>query len=279
MKAATAPASSFSRKRTTASVPVTGAVWRLLRPAHAVKNVFVLAPLVFAAHSSLAFEVPRALLAFAVFCLISSAVYCFNDTLDAAADRLHPTKRNRPVASGAISSSVAIGLSVALTLLGLGVSIALLPLPFTFTLLLYLGNNLLYGWFLKDKVIADVLSIAIGFVLRLLGGAAAIGVPPSSWLIVCGFSLALLLGFGKRRAELLNSEGSHARVTLATYTAPKLDSLMSICGSVSLVSYMLYTVAPETAALHPTDKLVYTIPFVAYGIFRFIFKVQEGKAE
>ncbi len=278
--AAIASASSFSPKpRTTASIPVAGAIWRLLRPAHAVKNVFVLAPLVFATHASLALEVPRALLAFAAFCLISSAVYCFNDTLDAAADRLHPTKCNRPVASGAISPSVAIGLSVALTLLGLGGSIALLPPPFTFTLLLYLGNNLLYSWFLKNKVIADVVSIAIGFVLRLLGGAAAINVPASSWLIVCGFSLALLLGFGKRRAELLNSEGSNARVTLALYTAPKLDSLMSICGSVSLVSYMLYTVAPETAALHHTDKLVYTIPFVAYGIFRFIFKVQEGKAE
>jgi 4-hydroxybenzoate polyprenyltransferase len=254
------------------------AVWQLVRPTHWVKNAFVLAPLAFAARQAMASSVPAALLGFASFCLLSSAIYCFNDALDAAADRAHPTKRFRPVASGAISPAAAIGLALALAVCGFG---AAARLPFTFGLMaaLYVANNLFYSAWLKTRVIADVVSIAIGFVLRLLAGAAAIAVPASSWLIVCGFALALLLGFGKRRAELLVSDRLDTRATLISYTPQKLDSLMSICGSVSLLSYMLYTMAPETIRLHQTDKLIYTIPLVAYGIFRFIFKVQEGKAE
>lgn len=254
------------------------AAWRLLRPAHWVKNVFVLAPLAFAAHQAIVAAVPSALLAFASFCLLSSAVYCFNDALDADADRAHPTKRFRPVASGAIPAAAAIAMALVLAGAGLAAGFLLSPL-FTLLAALYLANNLLYSLVVKRKVIADVVSIAIGFVLRLLAGAAAIQVPASSWLLVCGFAVSLLLGFGKRRAELFIADDFSARATLISYTPAKLDALMSICGSISLLSYMLYTMAPDTVQTHQTDKLIYTIPFVAYGIFRFIFKVQEGKAD
>lgn len=255
-----------------------GAVVRLLRPAHWVKNAFVLAPLFFGPHDTFAAAVAAALVAFAAFCLLSSAVYCCNDVLDAAADREHPTKRFRPVASGELSAGIATMFAVVLAVAGLALA-ATLSLAFGAVAAVYLANNVVYSFWLKKKVIADVLSISVGFVLRLLGGAVAIGVVASSWLIVCGFSLALLLGFGKRRAELVQCEGRYTRATLISYTDQKLDALMSICASVSLVSYMLYTVAAETVQRHHTDKLIYTIPFVAYGIFRFIFKVQEGKAE
>jgi 4-hydroxybenzoate polyprenyltransferase len=254
------------------------AIWRLLRPSHWVKNGFVLAPLAFAAHQEILTVVPAAVLAFVIFGCLASGVYCINDALDVEADRAHPTKRNRPVASGAISPAMAFTIASVLIAAGLAASLTL-GNSFTAFAGLYLVNNLLYSVWVKTKVIADVVSIAIGFVLRLLAGAAAIAVPATSWLIVCGFALALLLGFGKRRAEVTTiGTGGASRATLVSYTPEKLDSLMSICGSVSLVSYMLYTVAGETVRLHNTDKLIYTIPFAVYGIFRFIFKVQEGKA-
>jgi hypothetical protein len=121
-----------------------------------------------------------------------------------------------------------------------------------------------------------VLCIAAGFVLRLLGGCAAIEVQPSSWLVVCGFALAMMLGFGKRRLEV-GGQSLAYRPVLVSYSADKLNMLLSVTTSICLLSYMLYTVSPETVHLHHTDRLVYTIPFVAYGVFRYMFKVQEGR--
>lgn len=143
---------------------------------------------------------------------------------------------------------------------------------------LYLANSLAYCLVLKYRVVVDVLAIALGFVLRLLGGCAAIGVEPSSWLLVCGFSLALLLGFGKRRLEVDGLErAAEFRPVLQSYSPEKLNLLLGITASMCLLSYMLYTVAPETVRVHHTDKLVYTTPFVAYGVFRYLLKVQEGQ--
>jgi 4-hydroxybenzoate polyprenyltransferase len=252
----------------------------LARPRHWLKNVFVLAPLGFAASADRLEALPRVGLAFVVFCLLSSAIYCANDALDADADRMHPTKRNRPVAAGRVSRAQALATAALVALAAFLLSVRLLPWGVTAAAGLYVINNAIYNAWLKNHVIADVMSIALGFVLRLLAGALAIPVDPSSWLLVCGFSLALLLGFGKRRTELATLErGGEYRRALAVYSVPKVDTLLAVCASLTLLSYMLYTVAPDTAQIHGTTRLVYTVPFVVYGIFRFIFKVQEGKGD
>ena len=252
----------------------------LCRPKHWAKNVFVAAPLLF----SESFLDPGALIATAMavacFCAWSSAVYIFNDVIDAPADRMHPRKRERPVASGRVAPTLAVALSCGLVAAAIILALVRLPAAFLLFGMIYLANNVGYCLVLKNRVIVDVLLIAIGFVLRLLAGCAAISVDPSSWLIVCGFSLALLLGFGKRRTEIVGlGQTGEYRSTLVSYSIPKLDTLLAISASICLLAYMPYTVAPETKQLHETDKLIYTVPFVAYGIFRYIFKVQEGKGD
>lgn len=249
----------------------------LCRPWQWGKNCFILAPLLFTPAAWDLSGIVAAILATACFCLWSSSVYCFNDILDAHADAQHPRKRLRPVASGRVPFALASALSVALAAGSLAAGFLLLPGSFVLYGCLYLANSLAYCLVVKHRVIVDVMSIAIGFVLRLLAGSAAIGVSPSSWLQICGFSLAMLLGFGKRRLELAGLEKpAEYRLTLKSYDASKLNVLLSIAASICLLSYMLYTVSPQTVALHHTDKLVLTVPFVAYGIFRYIFKVQEG---
>lgn len=254
-----------------------GALIRTARVRHWVKNVFVLAPLVFAPHAGVIRLVPAATIGFFCFCLLASAVYFLNDAVDAEKDRNHPTKRMRPVAAGDISKVEAMVVSGTVAACAFAIGWRALPAAFCVFAALYLANNLLYSFVLKAHVIIDVMSIAIGFVLRLLAGATAIGVTPTSWLLVCGFCLALLLGFGKRRSEIgLAGHVEKHRETLSIYNAEKVDTAMAICAALALVTYMLYTVAAETRQLHGTDKLAYTVPFVVYGIFRFIFKVQEG---
>jgi 4-hydroxybenzoate polyprenyltransferase len=252
---------------------------RSCRPKDWVKNVFVLAPVIFSESFRLkAFTATG--LAAGCFCLWSSAIYLLNDVIDAEADRSHPRKRHRPIAAGRIAPAAAVGL--ALTLIGMGFAVAALALPRPLLLfgMLYLGNSLAYCLWLKHRVIVDVLVIGIGFVIRLLAGCAAVGVEPSAWLVVCGFSLALVLGFGKRRTEVANLEGaSEYRLPLRVYDTQKLDTLLGIGCSVCLLSYMLYTIDPETIRLHGTRYLIYTVPLVAYGLFRFVFKVQEGKGD
>lgn len=261
-------------------VPVTArALLTIMRPRHWAKNAFVLAPVIFAETAGRP-VIEQALAAFAFFCALSSAVYAINDVVDAASDRVHPRKRFRPVASGQLSATAATTLAVVLTVAAFWAALMLLPLGVAIAGAAYAINNALYVTMLRHHVIIDVISIASGFVLRLLAGAAAIGVEPTSWLLVCGFSVALLLGFGKRRTEL-ESAGVDAsyRRSLELYTPAKLDTLLAICASMSVLSYMLYTASSDTIRLHNTDRLVYTVPFVAYAIFRFIFKVQEGKGD
>lgn len=253
----------------------------LCRPRQWVKNVFVLAPLLFS-ESVLTDMVQtlHAIAAFACFCLASSAVYVFNDFLDVEADRSHPRKRNRPLPSGRVTMAGAMVVLGFLLVGWAGLTCAALPPLFWLVTGLYLINSILYCTWLKHHVIVDVMVIAIGFVLRLLGGCAAIGVTPSSWILVCGFSLALLLGFGKRRTEIEGLDrGRDYRPALQSYSAAKLDMLLAIATAVCLISYILYTVAPETVARHQTSLLVYSVPFVTYGVFRYLFKVQEGKGD
>lgn len=254
-------------------------LYRLMRVRQWTKNVFVLAPLVFSEKVLSPPAILDAAIAVACFCLWSSAVYCLNDTLDARADRIHPRKRNRPVASGRVAPATAI--AFAALLLATGVTLAALTLPASFLVAggLYLVNSLVYCLGLKHRVIVDVLSIAIGFVLRLIAGCLAIGVPPSAWILVCGFSISLVLGFGKRRLELATvaQDREDFRPALQSYSQDKLDLLLGITASLCLMSYMLYTVSQETIQIHKTTGLIYTVPFVAYGVFRYLFKVHEGR--
>lgn len=253
---------------------------RALRPRHWLKNVFVLAPAVFAEHLTDPKTVVAAILAFIAFCPLSSAMYVVNDVIDRRADATHPRKKLRAIASGRIGIGVA--LAAAALLMGLSFAIAAPTLPPKVLVFqaAYVANTLLYALWLKQKVILDVLLIAVGFVIRLEAGCAAVAVDPSAWLVVCGFSLALVLGFGKRRAEVaLPGVSEGYRPTLVSYDAAKLNTLLGACTAVCLLAYMLYTVAPETVARHGTDHLVYTVPIVAYGLFRYLFKSIEGTAD
>lgn len=256
------------------------ALIRLARPKHWVKNGFVAAPLLFVRPEPFGRALFLAGVAVAVFSLIASAIYCFNDVLDAESDRAHPTKRNRPIASGAVSPAAGIVWGVMLAVAAVALAWWLLPHAFLLVLGAYVVNNILYNALVKQIAIADVISIATGFVLRLVAGAVAIGVFASSWLLVCSFSLALFLGFGKRRSELaLAEQGLAYRKVLRAYSTSTLDSAMSISATLTLMCYMLYTIAPETQQTHHTANLVFTVPPVFYAMFRFIFKVQEAKGE
>ena len=255
---------------------VIGAWLRLLRPQQWVKNAFVLTPLVFSGRFTDLRSVEQALAAFVAFCLVASGVYAGNDVVDRHADRAHPTKRHRPVAAGLIP--VGGALAVALTCVGLALAIALAVHPALAAIIAtYLGLNVLYTLWLKRVVLLDVFTIAAFFVLRLLAGATAIAVTPSIWLLLCGGLLALYLGFAKRRNELvmLEDAGSHRRI-LQEYTVGLLDQLITIVTAATLMAYMLYTFFSPTGKERPW--LMATIPFVIYGIFRFLYLMhRHGK--
>lgn len=249
---------------------------RSLRPAQWVKNLFVLAPVVFAHRLDDPALLARVALAFALFCAASSAVYLFNDLRDREQDRLHPVKARRPIASGDLPVSVAAAASLVLA----GGALAgawTLGRPFTLVLGGYLLLNLLYTIALKHIVILDVMSIAAGFVLRVLGGAAAIGVVVSSWLVLCGTFLALFLAFSKRRHELMlmADEARAQRKVLAEYSPVFLDQMINVVTASTLISYALYTVAPETVERLGTRHLVWTLPLVLFGIFRFLYLLYQ----
>jgi 4-hydroxybenzoate polyprenyltransferase len=243
----------------------------ICRPAHWVKNLFVLAPLLFARQL---FDVREWLLALAaagLFCLMSSAVYAFNDVADASRDRTHPLKRNRPVAAGRIrpgQALVAAGLLAAVALTGA----FWLRVWFGWIGLGYLALNGLYSVALKRIAFLDVLSIAAGFILRVVGGAVAIEVGISTWLVVCTFFLACLLGFGKRRHELeaMGDSTLQTRPALGGYTRESLRWAEWITAGVTVCSYLAYTLAPGTVAKFGGMQLVFTLPFPVFGILRYL---------
>jgi 4-hydroxybenzoate polyprenyltransferase len=243
---------------------------RLLRPKQWVKNTFVLAPLLFSGKALDGGSVLRALAAFVLFCLIASAVYAFNDVVDRSVDRVHPTKRRRPVAAGAIPPRRALVLSAALAATsmvgGWLVSPALLAL-----LASYATLNLLYTYRLKHVVIIDVFCIAAFFVFRLLAGTSAIAVEPSVWLLLCGSLLALYLGFAKRRNELLLLGGDRTshRTVLSQYSAEFLDQVSIVLLSTTVISYVMYTLNSATAMQVGSEALTYSTAFVLYGVFRY----------
>jgi 4-hydroxybenzoate polyprenyltransferase len=256
------------------------AIIKSLRPAQWLKNVLVFAPLVFA-HQALEREaLLRSSGVFALFCLASGAVYLVNDLLDRASDREHPVKRLRPIAAGALSPAAA-GAAAALIGAGALAAAAILDSRLALVVAAYLLVNLLYSRVLKHLVILDVMTIAAGFVLRVVAGGIAVGVPLSAWLLLCTSLLALFLGFGKRRHELvlLEVNASTHRPILSEYSPYFLDQLIAVVTTSTLVTYALYTMDPVVHQKLGTPYLPLTIPFVLYGIFRYLYLVhqkQEG---
>lgn len=261
------------------SFRVAGAVRGLLaslRPQQWVKNTLIFSGLIFS-RSLFHWQTLRlSLCAFAIFCMASSGVYLLNDLCDVEADRRHPLKRFRPLAAGKFSVNVA---RVAMGLLLVGsAALALLFRPaFALMLGIYLLLNVAYSLGLKRVVILDVMAIALGFVLRAVAGAVVIGVSASPWLVLCTLMLALLMGFGKRRHELnlLQAEAHNHRQSLDGYSLQFLDLMMTITAGAAVVTYALYTMADETVARFNSHSLVLTVPFVLYGIFRYLFLVHK----
>lgn len=246
----------------------------LLRPYQWLKNGFVLTGVIFS-HQWDALTLIRVSVAFLSFCAVASATYVINDILDVEADRLHPTKCRRPLASDAVTIPVAWwlsgGLVVAALALAAWVSAAAAGLVLAYWLL-----NVAYSWRLKHVVILDVFIISAGFMLRILVGTIGLDIAPSQWLLLCGLMLTLFLGFAKRRAELLMLEASQKDVALSRrvlddYSPIMLDLYLSVTAACSILTYGLYTVSVETVALHGSKNLIYTLPFIVYGIFRYLF--------
>jgi 4-hydroxybenzoate polyprenyltransferase len=253
------------------------ATWQLMRAYQWTKNLLVLAALIFAKEAGDPAQVMRALIALAAFCLASSSTYIFNDIIDIPKDQAHPTKRLRPLASGALPVPYAV--VVMLLLLAAAVSLALfgLHLHFLYALLFYIALTVSYSLAWKHMVILDVLSLAIGFVVRAMAGAIALDVAFSKWLVVCTLFLALFLALAKRRSEilLLDQGAAGHRGVLQHYTIPYLDALIHIVAGGALLTYTIYTCSPEVEDNFQTDKLYVTLPFVVYGLFRYLYLVQH----
>lgn len=249
---------------------------RLMRPRQWIKNLFVLAPLMFAFEATHRDAVIAALGAFFAFCLAASAVYAYNDVLDRKEDQAHPIKKNRPVASGKVSVGAALTLAVVLAVGALVLSFAVRPAVAAIAGG-YMALNLLYSVKLKHMVILDVFSIASFFVLRLLAGAVAIPVKASVWLLLCGGLLALYLGFAKRRHELvlLGDHSADHRSVLSHYSPVFLDQMSVVLLSVTIVSYIMYALTSETAQRVGSEALSYGTPFVLYGVFRYLYLVHK----
>ena len=250
------------------------ALLRTVRPHQWVKNIFVAAPLVFARHLTETGYLARTAIAVLAFCLLSGAVYTFNDVRDVERDREHPVKKHRPIAAGHLSEHTAMIAAAVLAAGSLAAMFALSPLACAYAAA-YLAQNVAYSLKLKQIAFVDVALIASGFLLRVLGGAAAIDVPPSEWLLLCTALLALFFGLGKRAHELewARRSGSAAitRAALAGYRIEVVRVAMFVIGAATVIAYALYTVDARTVHFFGTDRLVYSTPFVALGIVRFLF--------
>ncbi len=247
-----------------------------LRPHQWTKNLVVLAPLIFAERL---FDAPAAIAAasaFVIFCLLSGSVYLVNDLVDLERDRRHPVKRNRPLASGRLEPRFAVVAVIVFVLGGLAGALWL-GRGFFVVAAVYTVTMVLYSFALKNIVILDALVVAFGFVLRAIAGAVAIDEPFSNWLLICTWLLALFLALAKRRHELtllMGDAAGHRRI-LGEYSPYLLDQMIAVVTASTLVSYALYTSAPETVAKFGTDRLVWTLPFVLYGIFRYLYLVHH----
>lgn len=248
---------------------------RLMRPHQWSKNAFVFAGLLFSHTWHNGPLVQRVVLAFLAFCCFSSLVYILNDWRDRIGDALHPAKRRRPLASGAVSPRAALALAAALLLAGLllawGSRVLLLLLG------LYVVLNLAYSWRLKHVPVVDVSIIASGFMLRLLAGTLAVGIPPSRWLLLTGLFIALFLGFSKRKAETFH-EPAQQRAVLEHYPPALLDTYIAATMTATVITYGLYATSIEALQQHG-ERLVYTVPVVVFGLLRYAYQVHRGRGE
>ena len=249
---------------------------RVMRPGQWTKNLAVFAPLLFAKAVFIPDLALRAVLAFIAFCFLSSGTYVFNDWMDREEDRRHPQKALRPIAAREIRARTVLLLIVICWAAGLDLG---LMLGWKFVALggAYLVLQVAYTLVLKHHVILDVLSIAAGFVLRVLAGAVAVNVPVSGWLFLCALLLALFLGLAKRRQELVSLEdgATEHRPSLGEYSLPLLDQMLATVAGMCILAYGLYTVAPDTVAKVGSDRLKWTLPFVLYGILRYLYLVHR----
>ena len=257
---------------------------RLLRPHQWLKNGFVFVGLLFGHAWNDPAKLGQALAAFAAFCLLASAVYVMNDLIDREQDRLHPKKKTRPLAAATVSVPAAVTLAAGCLLAG-GAVAWLFAGSAPWIFFAYVALNVGYSLGLKHVVILDVFIIAAGFMLRILAGTLGLGIAPSQWLLLCGLMLTLFLGFAKRRAELdallVASDASLEQLADSllngepqpTDIARMLDQFIGIAVAGTVVSYALYTVSAETVALHGTRGLVATVPFVLYGMLRYLWRL------
>lgn len=250
------------------------ALWLECRPSQWIKNLFVCIPLFFSQELFLFESVTRTLAALGLFCAVSSSVYLLNDLCDREQDRLHPEKRDRPLASGLLDTWVAQVATAGLVLVALAGGLALSK-PFAAILAIYWTLNLLYAVELKRHVIIDVFVIAAGYLLRVVGGAVVIGVAMSHWLLICTTLVALFIVLCKRRHELglLEADAQSHRQVLMDYPLPFLDMMIGVLTAAAVVSYSLFTVSEEIVQRLHHRGLLITVPFVLYGFFRYLYLV------
>jgi len=254
---------------------------KTVRPHQWVKNLFVMAPMFF--HKDVFLSTPagpalnltvtgKAMAATGVFCLLAGAVYTINDLADVEADRIHPVKRHRPIASGEVPETLAWLMAVLLVVVSLGVGF-LLHWKFFICAVVYLCENIAYTFKLKAIPVLDVGMISFGFVLRVVAGGFATDVLVSNYMLACTALLALFLGFGKRRQELASENAEKQRASLRAYSAMGLNVLLAVTGGATAVTYIAYTIDPVTSAFFNTTSLWLTAPFTIFGILRFLYLV------
>ena len=250
---------------------------QLMRVYQWTKNALVLMPLVFAQQMLNADAVVRSLAAMIAFCLASSATYIFNDILDLENDRRHPEKARRPLPRGDISVAAAGMLAALLLAVALVMAVSM-NTPFLLALLVYIGLTVSYSLVLKNLFIVDVIVVSLGFVIRAIAGAVAISVVFSNWLIVCTLFLALFLALGKRRGEivLLEGEARTHREVLHHYSTVFIDQMLLIVAGGAMITFTIYTCSAEVVARIGTDKLYMTLPFVVYGLARYLWLVEQN---
>jgi 4-hydroxybenzoate polyprenyltransferase len=246
---------------------------KLIRAPQWIKNLFVFVPLLFSKHLFDKEYFLTTLLAFVVFCIASSFIYVINDLIDIEADKAHPVKKHRPLPSGMISKRSALIVAVFLV----AVIVILLPQlneEFQYFVIAFVLLNILYSFWFKHIVILDVFSIALGFSIRVLAGAVVISVPISSWLILTTMFISLFLGVMKRHSELIlvaESQNAPSRKVLSQYSLNFADQMATVAAAGVIICYALYTVSERTLSAFETENLIYTTPFVVYGIFRFMY--------
>ena len=247
-----------------------------MRPEQWIKNFFVFTALLFSKNLLNLSKDIDALVGFIIFCMITGCSYIINDLVDLEKDKLHPTKSQRPIASGRLNKTTAIKITTIICLVSLSFAFYINSF-FGIIVLTYFLLNIGYSIYLKNIVIIDVVTIASGFVLRVLGGAVIISVTSSQWLVLCTILLSLFLGFSKRRHELilLEDNATGHRKVLEHYSPYFLDQMISVVTASTLICYALYTMSKDTIEKLGTSKLIYTIPFVLYGIFRYLYLVHQ----